>query len=144
MLSALMFTMCNSKQTEKTEDFDWILGKWQRTNDEEGRKTFENWDKISNAEYSGIGYTMQNNDTISQEQMKIVESNGKWSLLVKTHDEKDFIQFDISELQKEQFEFKNEAHDFPKSIKYWKNGDHMHALVSDDSLKLSFEFEPLK
>ena len=144
ILIALSFTMCNSKQTESTENFDWLLGKWQRTNEEQGKTTFENWEKTNNSEYNGIGFTIQNNDTISQETMKIVETNGKWNLLVKTPDEKDFIKFEMTEIADDKFECKNDILDFPKLIKYWKNGDKMNAIVSGDSLKLSFEFERIK
>ena len=52
--------------TEKSENFDWLLGKWKRLNEEEGKETFENWKKIKETEYSGIGFTMQNGDTIKQ------------------------------------------------------------------------------
>ena len=144
ILIAFVFTMCNSKQNESTENFDWLLGKWQRTNEEQGKTTFENWEKTNNSEYNGIGFTIQNNDTISQETMKIVETNGKWNLLVKTPDEKDFIKFEMTEIADDKFECKNDILDFPKLIKYWKNGDKMNAIVSGDSLKLSFEFERIK
>lgn len=141
---AFVFTMCNTKQNENTENFDWLLGKWQRTNEEQGKTTFENWEKINNSEYNGIGFTIQNNDTISQEKMKIVETDGKWNLLVKTLEEKEFIRFEMSEIQQDKFECRNDTLDFPKLIKYWKSGDKINALVSGDNLKLSFEFERIE
>ena len=109
-----------------------------------GKETFENWKKTNDNEYKGIGFTLQNSDTLSQEQMKLIQTNGKWNLLVKTPDEKDFIKFDMAELAENKFECKNDTLDFPKLIKYWKNGDKMNAIVSGDSLKLSFEFERIK
>lgn len=145
ILITFAFTMCNSNQKENTtkqsENFDWLLGKWQRTNEEQGKATFENWEKINNSEYNGIGFTIQNNDTISQEQMKIMETNGKWNLLVKTLDEKEFIKFQMSGIEEDKFECKNDTLDFPKMIKYWKSGNKINALVSGDRLDLSFEFE---
>ena len=144
ILIAFVFAMCNSKQTESTENFDWLLGKWQRTNEEQGKTTFENWEKTNNSEYNGIGFTIQNNDTISREKMKIVETDGKWNLLVKTLEEKEFVRFEMSEIQEEKFECKNDTLDFPKLIKYWKNGDKLNALVKGDSLKLSFEFKRIE
>lgn len=148
---AFAFTMCNTKQyentettTKKSENFDWILGKWQRINEQRGKVTFENWKKINDSEYSGIGFTIQNNDTINQEIMRILQTDGKWNLFVKTPEEKDFIKFEMSEIKEDKFEFKNDTLDFPKLIKYWKNGDNINALVSGDSLKLSFEFQQIK
>lgn len=144
ILTAFVFTMCNSKQNESTKNFDWLLGKWQRTNEEQGKTTFENWKKTNNSEYNGIGFTIQNNDTISQETMKIVETDGKWNLLVKTLKENEFVRFEMSEIQEDKFECKNDTLDFPKLIKYWKSGDKINALVSGDSLKLSFEFKRIE
>ena len=144
ILTAFVCTMCNSKQNESTKNFDWLLGKWQRTNEEQGNTTFENWKKTNNSEYNGIGFTIQNNDTISQEKMKIVETNGQWNLLVKTLEEKEFVRFEMSEIQEDKFECKNDTLDFPKLIKYWKNRDKINALVSGDSLKLSFEFKRIE
>ena len=150
LLATLILTMCNTKQNDQksatppTGKFDWLLGNWKRTNEEKGKETFENWEKINDTEYNGIGFTLQNNDTLSQEQMKLIQTNGKWNLLVKTPDEKDFIKFDLTKLAEDKFECKNDTLDFPKLIKYWKNGDKMNAIVSGDSLKLSFEFERIK
>ena len=144
ILIAFVFTMCNSKQNESTENFDWLLGKWQRINEEQSKTTFENWEKNNNSEYNGIGFTIQNNDTISQEKMKIVETNGQWNLLVKTLEEKEFVRFEMSEIQEDKFECKNDTLDFPKLIKYWKNGNKINALVAGDSLKLSFEFKRIE
>ncbi len=148
-LIAFAFIMCNTKQngnkettTTKSGNFDWLLGKWQRTNEEQGKATFENWEKSSDTVYSGIGFTIQNNDTISQEQMKIVELKGEWNLLVKTPDEKEFIKFRMSKMEDDKFEFENDSLDFPKLIKYWKNGHKINALVSGGNLKRSYEFEP--
>lgn len=144
ILIAFIFTMCTSKQNQSTKNFDWLLGKWQRINEEQGKTTFENWEKTNNSEYNGIGFTIQNNDTISQEKMKIVETNGEWNLLVKTLEEKEFIPFKISEIQEGKFECKNDTLDFPKLIKYWKNGEKLNALVSGDSLELLFEFKRIE
>lgn len=150
LITAFALTKCNTKQndqkstTQAKANFDWLLGNWKRTNEEKGKETFENWRKIDDSEYNGIGFTLQNSDTLRQEDMKLIQTNGKWNLLVKTPDENDFIKFEMVEIEKDKFECKNETLDFPKLIKYWKNGDKMNAIVSGDSLKLSFEFERMK
>ena len=79
ILTAFTFAMCNTKQndqkstTQPTENFDWLLGNWKRTNEEKGKETFENWKKTNDTEYNGIGFTLQNSDTLSQEQMKLIQ-----------------------------------------------------------------------
>ena len=47
LLFLTSFNMPKPEQTQKStnEDFSWLLGSWQRTNEEEGRQTFEHWKK---------------------------------------------------------------------------------------------------
>ena len=87
----IMIASCN--QTKKIENFDWLVGKWIRLNEEEGKETFENWKKISPAEYVGIGFTMQDGDTIKQESIRLIKSDQKWKLVVKVPEEAESITF---------------------------------------------------
>jgi len=150
LLAVSVFTMCNTKQNDqKTNNqvvgtFDWLLGEWKRTNDEKGKETFEIWEKINASEYNGVGFTIQNNDTIFQEKMKMQKTVGKWIFWVKTNKDEEFTKFDIDKIEEDEFECKNDTLDFPKLIKYWKNGNKINALVSGDNMELSFEFERLK
>ncbi len=147
-LSVLLLAMCttkpkNSVQTTAAgaENFDWLLGKWKRTNDAKGKETFENWHKISATEYIGVGFTLQNNDTVSKEIMKISNANGKWRFLVKVGENTEFIPFEMAKIKDTEFECKNDSLDFPQLIQYWKSGNKLNALVSGQGNKISFEFE---
>lgn len=150
VLISFTIAMCSSLQNDEkptmqsSENFDWLLGNWKRTNDKNGKQTFENWKKISADEYSGVGFTLQNNDTISKEEMTLLKANNRWNFLVKVQDEKNFISFEMAEINQDNFECKNDSLDFPNRIKYWKNGNKINALVSGDSMKLYFEFERLQ
>jgi len=135
------------KQNEKEEvsaNFDWLLGKWKRLNEEEGKETFENWKKISNTEYSGIGFTMQNGDTIKQERIRLTKLNDKWDIIVKVPEEAKSITFKGTSHNENEFTCENKELDFPNKIKYWKNGDRINAMVSGGEMKIPFEFEKLK
>lgn len=134
----------SSTKTEVAENFDWLTGKWKRLNEEAGKETFENWEKTSPSEYSGIGFTMQKNDTVSWEKMQIVESDGKWKLLVKTKEQKESTEFQISELKNNEFAFTNDSIDFPKRIHYWLKGEKMKAVISNAEMEIPFEFEKIK
>ncbi|MCK5775784.1 MAG: hypothetical protein KAH25_06405 [Bacteroidales bacterium] len=129
---------------EKSENFDWLLGKWKRSNEEKGKETFENWEKISETEYLGIGFTMQNGDTIKQEGIWLNKINGKWDLRVKVSQESEPITFNGISYHENEFTCINHELDFPNEIKYWKNGDKINATVSGEGMILSFEFERLK
>lgn len=151
IITIVTIVSCNSttKKTDnnsekQVENFDWLLGNWERLHEEPGKETFENWKKISQNEYSGIGFTMQGSDTIKQEKIRIAKQSGKWILTVKVPEETESITFPITELKNNEFTCTNDSLDFPKQIRYWKNGEKMNALVSGDSLKIDFEFKRLK
>ena len=62
--------------------FDWLIGNWVRTNNEEGKTTYETWEKIDGHSYKGLGYTLQKQNTISIEDMWINRSGNMWQLEV--------------------------------------------------------------
>jgi hypothetical protein len=148
----LLFSSCTENKKSKaskievsktTENFDWLLGNWKRNNEEAGKETFEVWEKTSNSEYIGLGFTMQNGDTIKQEKIKLIKLNGKWDMEVKVPEEAESIIFKMSEFDKNEFTCVNEVLDFPNKIKYWRNGDKINALVSGGDMEIPFEFEKI-
>lgn len=133
----------SSESTEIATTFDWLLGKWKRNNEEAGKETFENWEKKSNTKYVGLGFTMQNGDTIKQEKIRLIELNNNWSLKVQPQEEPESITFIMTSHNNEEFICENKELDFPNIIKYWKNGDKLNATVSGGEMKISFEFEKM-
>lgn len=154
IITVLLFSSCTEKSKKETKEikieekktnknFDWLLGNWKRLNEEKGKETFEIWNKESNLEYSGIGFTMQNADTIKKEIMKLIKIEKKWFLKVQPQDEPAPITFTMTSHNQQEFICENKELDFPKLIKYWKNGNKINALVAGDDMKISFEFEKL-
>lgn len=148
LLIAALVSSCNQSEKskgnssgEKAVNFDWLAGKWKRSNEKAGKETFENWRKISSTEYSGIGFTMQKNDTVNQETMKLIHKNGKWSLFVKTPEEKQSIEFKMTELKSNEFVCINDSLDFPKRIHYSLEGKKLKATISNEKMNIPFEFE---
>ena len=151
-IAILFLSSCTSKNSEEsktqnneisksTENFDWLLGNWKRNNEKENRETFEIWKKKNNSEYYGIGFTLQNNDTIKQEKIKLTKLNNNWILEVKVPEETESIIFNLTSIGNKEFICENKEIDFPKKIKYWKNGTKINALVSGDEMEIPFEFE---
>ncbi len=128
---------------QNTENFEWLTGKWKRINNEAGKETFENWKKLDSNEYSGIGFTLQKGDTISQEKMDIVKINEQWTLLVKMPNEKTPTKFKISELKNNEFVFVNDSIDFPKKVEYKLEGEKIKAKISNSEMEIPFEFEKI-
>lgn len=139
----------NEKENENEENLDWLVGNWKRLNNQDGKETFENWEKINSkklntTEYAGIGFTLQKADTISQEHMSFVQIDGNWTLFVKTPDEKDPIKFKMTTLNNNALICTNDSIDFPKRIEYKLANDTLKAKVSNEEMEVVFEFKKLK
>lgn len=139
-LIALVFS-CKEKPSENQQNFDWLLGSWIRTNDQESKKTFENWEKKNDNEYSGFSYTMQNNDTIWQERVKLTKTNENWSFDVTGKGETAPTKFRLTSIKKVKFVCENKANEFPTKIEYSKKQEQLHATISGNGTEVSFYFE---
>jgi len=123
-------------------DLDWVLGNWKRLNDEEGQITFENWDRLSNGNYVGLGFTMQNGDTVKQENMQIVKKGIEWELIVIVPGD-DPVMFEMTHWDEGEFICENHEIDFPNKIRYWKEGEKINATVANAEMEIPFEFVKL-
>ena len=137
-------TKINVEEQISNENFDWLLGNWIRNNEEEGIETYEVWIKKSSYVYIGIGFTMQDNDTLKQEKIRLIKTDEKWNLEVQSPGDSNPIIFNMTSYSDQEFICENKVLDFPKLIKYWKNGNKIHALVSGDNMEIPFEFERVK
>lgn len=147
ILTILMLSFCLScskieNTTNKIEEinFDWIVGNWERTNNQKDKQTFEQWNKKSKNEYFGLGFTLQNKDTIFKENLKIAQNKGEWFLLVTGVNETP-TPFLFSNYSDSSFICENEENEFPKIIEYSRSNNELTAIISDDSTTISFVFK---
>lgn len=139
--SAALETLSNNVLPE-VENFDWLLGSWKRTNEVTDKETFEIWKKNNNTEYTGLGFTMQYEDTVFQEKIKLIKRDNKWYFEVSGPEEAKVTIFKMTDYTELEFTCENLQNPFPKYIKYWKNNNNLSALIYDgDTMELSFEFE---
>lgn len=138
------------KLSEVTDDFDWLLGKWKRGNEEIGKETFENWDKKSDTEYVGFSYTTQKGDTIHQEKFRLVKSNTDWNFEIELKGETVPPTFKMTSSNTQEFicennekYFINRKTDSPNKIKYWTNKKKLYAKISGKGIEIQFEFVKL-
>lgn len=145
----LLTISCNNTSNKiiiptESSNFDWLLGKWSRLNETPGKQTYENWEKTSATEYTGFGFTLQNQDTLSLEKIILKEKDGKWWMSVRMSNEKESTIFRIAEMSKERFVCINDSIEFPNRIVYWREQGLLKAEVSNDSTKIEFEFKEIK
>lgn len=153
VIAVFALNSCNSqiKNVVKSENdteilsqnFDWLLGNWIRTNEKENKKTFENWEKKSDSEYIGFSYTMQNSDTIWQERVRLVNIGNNWSFNVTQKDEREVTKFALTLIEKTKFICENQANEFPKRIEYSLVGERIEAIVSGPGMEIHFDFKKM-
>ncbi len=131
------------QEVQLTKDLDWLLGKWNRINEEEGLTTLEFWEKENSSVYKGLGFTLQNGDTIKQEKMRITNNGNAWILTVKVPEEETAVAFSEKEVGETTFTFVNPDIDFPNSIKYWMTDDTLKANIYNKDLEILFDFVKL-
>lgn len=146
MLLSLLFTSCKNEEKKAVlenniPNLDWLLGDWTRTNDTDGRQTYEHWKKINDSTYSAHGYTLLNEDTVWQEWAVISPVGLDWYFQARMKDDSESTNFLFTEQTDTSFVCQNPDNEFPKVIKYWKNGDQLFAEISSDEDTIPFEFE---
>ena len=124
-LSLMLFLACNAtdkpkeavpeKAPSKTEaNFDWLLGKWERQNEQEGKRTFEYWQKEDADLYRGIGFTMEAADTVWLEHLVLVKRGTHWHYEVTQKKATKSTNFQLTSIETDHFVCENVQNDFPK------------------------------
>ncbi|APG65069.1 hypothetical protein LPB136_06775 [Tenacibaculum todarodis] len=136
----ILLFLLNSCQTETKQNYpDFLLGKWQRTNDELGKTTFENWED----NYTGIGFTLKKNDTVFKETLSIISKNDTLHLKVEGVNEQPTL-FKFTEQTDSSFVCENPQNEFPTKIEYWLENKQLKAKVSNDEFDVEFVFERME
>ena len=136
-------TFFKQAKTQKSisHNFDYLLGSWKRTDDEEGNQTFESWQKESDVKYIGHSHTLKGVDTISQELMTISKPSEKWMLGVKFPTEPTETMFTLKEMDATSFLFESKDNKFPNLIRYEAKDGRLDAEISGGDMVIPFTFE---
>ncbi|MGB1268881.1 MAG: DUF6265 family protein [Flavobacteriaceae bacterium] len=138
LLCISLFFACAS--TKDLNQFDWLIGSWERTNNTEGTKTYEYWHKNSDTEYIGLGCTLKRLDTVFKEDIRLYKQDNSWNFEVVGANETP-TTFKIISKKEGGFTCENKANDFPKTIHYSIQDNTLVAIISDESNEVSFVFK---
>ena len=145
-IAAILFVSCTQDKPEKTvgnpkeSNFDFLLGNWQRTNDKDGKQTFEHWGKQNDSVYRGHSFTLLEKDTIWQEFVTLSPIDGIWFYQVSMPESDQSTNFKVTEKTNNAFSCENPQNEFPKFIKYSLKGNDLLAEISDEKNMVLFEF----
>ena len=139
MLLLLVLSCDKTSQDTNVEiTHDYLIGSWERTNDQEGRNTYEIWTK-DGKEYKGLGYTMSAGDTIFKEQLRLFKQETTWILEVSGVNESP-TPFILTDFTTHSFVAQNPQNEFPKTIRYNYFDDTITAIISDEETEIPFIF----
>lgn len=136
------FVLAQNQSTAE-KDFSklsWLEGTWIRTNVKPGRAGSERWVKGNGRELIGWGVSMKGSDTTFVEKLKIVIKAGDIYYVSDVPENSRPIDFKIIAIDDESFVCENPAHDFPKKIAYYKNGNNVRAVISGDGREIEYLF----
>lgn len=123
--------------------FDWLVGQWKRTNDQDGYQTFERWTRLEDGNYLGHGEVYSEGNVVFQEELRLRFSNNEWTLTVSSLEQVPVV-FRMSSSTDSSFVVENPNHDFPKIIRYARVVDELHASIEGDPVKIDYFFVPTK
>lgn len=127
---------------QSTENFDFMIGEWERTNENAGRRTLETWVKRNASTYLGHSYTLQGTDTVWQEHTMLSPIEGVWHLQVRLMDETQSTDFKVTDSDDRSFTCENPQNEFPKIIRYQRVDSELHAEISGGGDPVMFLFAP--
>lgn len=127
-LFLLLLVFYGCKQNTPQHDFDRLAGRWLM---ETPRQSFlEQWEK-KGALYSGFMSVIENGDTITAENIRILAEKEDYYYEATTAGQNDSaaVKFKLVSYQPNEWVFENLMHDYPQRIVY--------AFVGNDSLVAS-------
>jgi hypothetical protein len=148
----LLLVSCKNVPAHEEENltsstqFNWLVGEWQRINEEDGKTTFENWEITASQSLTGHGYTLQAGDTVFQERLAIErmapphdQSTEKYILKVTGVNEEPTL-FSIDTYTDSGFTAVNPDNEFPTHITYAMVNDTLKAHVRNSDFAITFDF----
>lgn len=123
----------------------WLEGKWSRLNIKKpGRTAVEIWKKTNDTEFRGIGITLQGNDTVFVEKLKIIIDGNEIHYVADIPENPEPVHFKFTAQSEHGFVCENPKHDYPKKISYQVEGNTMKAQTSGDGKTQEFVFEKVE
>lgn len=122
-----------------TTAFDFLIGDWELTNEKGGISTSEHWKAIHATELRGHGYTLEDEDTVFNEKMRIIKKEDNWLLEVNASNEKPTV-FTITSHDRISFTAVNPENEFPKEIRYSYFDDVLTATITGEDTEIPFIF----
>ena len=147
LLALICIFACSEKNTttkveapKPTQNFDWLIGDWKRSDDEAGKQTYEHWQKSNDKLYQGKSYTMSAKDTVWSENVRLLKRDTTWFYAVTGRGDSFTTDFQLTSITDHSFVCENGANEFPKMIEYALVGDSIKSKISGGGPEIEFSF----
>ena len=103
------------------DDLGWLTGSWKRI---AGTGfVFENWHKVSENTFEGVGLKVVDDDTTVLERLRLEQFGAEIFYVAKVDHNELPVAFKLVKKSENQWVFENLAHDFPQRITYTRESD---------------------
>lgn len=122
----------------------WLAGGWRQ--DTANGWVEEQWSRPKAGEMTGLGRTMEDGEPASWEQMRIVRAKDGSLAFYAAPDGEDVTIFPLLSQTDREIVFLNAAHDYPQRIRYWREGETLHAEIAlkDGGKAQGWVYRPVK
>jgi hypothetical protein len=145
LLAILLYSACpsfaQSSAVPSISQLEWLAGEWIRLDPPPGKRGSEKWEIVSPAEMKGTGVTMKGSDTAFVEKLMLVAKDSAVFYVADIAENGRPVFFRLTLIQAEEFVAENPRHDFPKKIRYRKEGNRLKATISGNGKSIYYFFE---
>lgn len=134
----IMLSSCYRPTARETmQDLQQLNGKWSSS---ESILFNEYWLIKSDTMLMGMGYSLQERDTVFKEELKIFYDEGSVFYGAKVGENDQFIVFKMTNAGKNNWIFENHEHDYPNIIRYEIDDDQLVASTTNSNGNKKIEF----
>ena len=120
----------------KAQDLDWLSGRWSNG------ETEETWSLPAGGSLLGRSRTVRGGETVFFEFLRVEEEDGTLMYRAMPGGES-LTTFRLTESTAQSVLFSNPAHDFPKQIRYRRDGDVLLIEIGDGERSQSWNLQLL-
>jgi len=140
----IVFCGCNLPKSTSIYPtvFSAIEGSWKL----EDSETIESWE-FRDSIFHGQSFKLENSDTVTFEKLRILRKENKifYEATVFQQNNGKPISFELTVYSKNEMNFENKFHDFPKKMHYeFPDEQSMIVTVSNEEKKVIFNFKKIK
>lgn len=147
MKLVIMLALISSSITAQDDSIIKLFpGKWKMISDK--IEYFEEWEITDESELTGIGFSIEEGDTVLSERLFLKKFDDTWAYVALPSNQ-NITLFALSEFSDNYFIFENKEHDYPQKIIYEFASDGIlkaatEGIIDGELMRREFSFKPIQ